>query len=101
MTFLDRHRALATAFLASVIVFTWKMAVIIQTLQAFDQLWTPPKVSDVLMAFVFAAIAFASGIGINIRSLLFSFGLVADRRAPDPDAVSPSTLADIHKQTGG
>lgn len=98
---MDKHRALATAFLASIIVFTWKMAVILQTLQDFDQLWTPPKVSDVLMAFVFAAIAFASGIGINIRSLLFSFGLVADRRAPDPEAVSPATLAAINKPQNG
>lgn len=71
-----RHRALATACLGFLCVFLWKMAVIIRALQDFDQLWTPPQMADVIQAFVFGLFAFGAGLGINLRSLLVSFGLV-------------------------
>ncbi len=76
MNFIDRHKTLATACLIFTLVFCYQMVGIWRTISDFDQLWAPPKMADVLMAFVFGLAAFATALGINVRSLLVSLGMI-------------------------
>lgn len=79
---MDRHRTLATACLASLIVTLYQVASVISTLNSWEG-WNQPQIAGkLLMAAVFGLVALALGLGLNVASLLRGFGVPVGPAAP-------------------
>lgn len=70
-----QHRTVATACLAFLIVFGWKVSAVLSALQSW-QAWDQPKVAaDLVQALVFGLVALGLALGLNFGSLLRGFGI--------------------------
>ena len=79
-----KDKMLATAALVGLIVFLWYFSSVLADLNSWNAWDQPAEVSKMIKAAVFGLIAFAGGLGVDVKALFSQFmgGAVAPPEPP-------------------
>lgn len=73
MTEQSKYRTYAVVLLAGLVTFLYQMADVIGKIQSWEILWSPPSVSQMLVACAAAMAAMGAAIGLDLPALVRGF----------------------------